>query len=40
MKGEKKFIFGKIVSLDRSNPTFPNEAAAELTGWSIRRDYW
>ena len=30
-RGEKKvYIWGRIVSLDRSNPTFPNEAAAEL----------
>ena len=31
MQEEKKvYIWGRIVSLDRSNPTFPNEAAAEL----------
>ncbi len=30
-RGEKKVhIWGRIVSMDRSNPTFPNEAAAEL----------
>ena len=31
-KGEKKvLVWGRIVSMDRSNPTFPSEFAAELT---------
>ena len=30
-RGTKKvYIWGRIVSMDRTNPTFPNEAAAEL----------
>ena len=30
-RGSKRvFIWGRIVSMDRTNPTFPNEAAAEL----------